>query len=114
FDPATIEDVIFGCANQQGEQGFNIARMIGLLAGLPIEVAGTTVDRQCGSSLQAVNFGTYSIATGNADVVIAGGVEHMGHIPRRAAPPTATRGHVATRRSRSSRRSSHPSRRVGR
>ena len=81
FDPATIEDVIFGCANQQGEQGFNIARMIGLLAGLPIEVAGTTVDRQCGSSLQAVNFGTYSIATGNADVVIAGGVEHMGHIP---------------------------------
>jgi acetyl-CoA acetyltransferase family protein len=81
FDPATIEDVIFGCANQQGEQGFNIARMIGLLAGLPIEVAGTTVDRQCGSSLQAVNFGAYSIATGNADVVIAGGVEHMGHIP---------------------------------
>jgi acetyl-CoA acetyltransferase family protein len=81
FDPATIEDVIFGCANQQGEQGFNVARMIGLLAGLPIEVAGTTVDRQCGSSLQAVNFGAYSIMTGNADVVIAGGVEHMGHIP---------------------------------
>jgi len=81
FDPATIEDLIFGCANQQGEQGFNIARMIGLLAGLPIEVAGTTVDRQCGSSLQAVNFAAYSIATGNADVVIAGGVEHMGHIP---------------------------------
>jgi len=81
FDSATIEDVIFGCANQQGEQGFNIARMIGLLAGLPIEVAGTTVDRQCGSSLQALNFGAYSIATGNADVVIAGGVEHMGHIP---------------------------------
>jgi len=81
FDPATIEDVIFGCANQQGEQGFNIARMIGLLAGLPIEVAGTTVDRQCGSSLQAVNFAAYSIATGNADVVIGGGVEHMGHIP---------------------------------
>ena len=80
FDPATIEDVIFGCANQQGEQGFNVARMIGLLAGLPIEVAGTTVDRQCGSSLQAVNFGAHSIMTGNADVVIAGGVEHMGHI----------------------------------
>jgi acetyl-CoA acetyltransferase family protein len=81
FDPAEIEDVVFGCANQQGEQGFNVARMIGLLAGLPIEVAGTTVDRQCGSSLQAVNFGAYSIMTGNADVVIAGGVEHMGHIP---------------------------------
>jgi len=81
FDPATIEDVIFGCANQQGEQGFNVARMIGLLAGLPIEVAGTTVDRQCGSSLQAVNFGAHAIMTGNAEVVIAGGVEHMGHIP---------------------------------
>jgi acetyl-CoA acyltransferase len=81
FDPAAIEDVIFGCANQQGEQGFNVARMIGLLAGLPIEVAGTTVDRQCGSSLQAVNFAAYSIMTGNADMVIAGGVEHMGHIP---------------------------------
>jgi len=59
FDPALIEDVIFGCANQQGEQGLNVARMIGLLAGLPIEVAGTTVDRQCGSSLQALNFGAH-------------------------------------------------------
>jgi acetyl-CoA acyltransferase len=81
FDPASIEDVIFGCANQQGEQGLNVARMIALLAGLPVEVAGTTVDRQCGSSLQAVNFGAHSIMTGNADAVIAGGVEHMGHIP---------------------------------
>jgi len=81
FDPALIEDVIFGCANQQGEQGLNVARMIGLLAGLPIEVAGTTVDRQCGSSLQAINFGAHSIMTGNADVVLAGGVEHMGHVP---------------------------------
>jgi len=81
FDPALIEDVIFGCANQQGEQGLNVARMIGLLAGLPIEVAGTTVDRQCGSSLQAINFGAHAIMTGNADVVLAGGVEHMGHVP---------------------------------
>ena len=81
FDPAVLEDVIFGCANQQGEQGLNVARMIGLLAGLPIEVAGTTIDRQCGSSLQAINFGAQTIMTGNADAVIAGGVEHMGHIP---------------------------------
>src|SRR5437899_3159889 len=81
FDPALIEDVIFGCANQQGEQGLNVARMSGLLAGLPTEVAGTTVDRQCGSSLQAINFGAQSIMTGNAEVVLAGGVEHMGHVP---------------------------------
>ncbi len=81
FDPATIEDVVWGCANQQGEQGINVARMIALLAGLPVEVPGTTVDRQCGSSLQAVNFAAYEIMTGNAEVAIAGGVEHMGHVP---------------------------------
>ncbi len=81
FDHRAVEDVIFGCANQQDEQGINVARFIGLLAGLPVETAGTTVDRQCGSSLQSLNFAAHAIMTGNADVVIAGGVEHMGHVP---------------------------------
>jgi acetyl-CoA acetyltransferase family protein len=81
FDHRVVEDVIFGCANQQDEQGINVARFIGLLAGLPVETAGTTVDRQCGSSLQSLNFAAHAIMTGNADVVVAGGVEHMGHVP---------------------------------
>jgi fatty acid oxidation complex beta subunit FadA len=80
-NPAEIEDVVWGCANQTGEQGFNVGRMIGLLAGLPVEVAGTTLDRQCGSSLQAVNFAAQAIMTGAGDIAIAGGVEHMTHIP---------------------------------
>jgi acetyl-CoA acyltransferase len=81
LNPAEIEDLIWGCANQSGEQSLNIGRMIGLLAGLPVEVAGTTVDRQCGSSLQAVNFGTQAILSGAGDVIIAGGVENMSHVP---------------------------------
>lgn len=81
LDPAEIEDVVWGCANQSGEQGLNIGRMIALLAGLPVEVAGTTVDRQCGSGLQAVNFAAYEIMTGAGEVAIAGGVEQMSHVP---------------------------------
>lgn len=81
LDPAEIEDVVWGCANQSGEQSLNLGRMIALLAGLPVEVAGTTVDRQCGSSLQAVNFAAFEISMGAGDVVIAGGVEHMTHVP---------------------------------
>ncbi len=80
-NPAEIEDVIWGCANQSAEQSFNLGRMVALLAELPIEVAGTTVDRQCGSSLQAVNFAAQAIMTGAGDIAIAGGVEHMTHIP---------------------------------
>ena len=80
-NPAEIEDVVFGCANQSGEQGLNVARMIGLLSGLPVEVAGTTVDRQCGSSLQAVNFAAQEIMVGAGEAAIAGGVEHMTHVP---------------------------------
>ena len=80
-NPAEIEDLVFGCANQSGEQGLNVARMIGLLSGLPVEVAGTTVDRQCGSSLQAVNFAAQEIMVGAGEVAIAGGVEHMTHVP---------------------------------
>ncbi|HVA39292.1 MAG TPA: thiolase family protein [Candidatus Binataceae bacterium] len=81
LDPAEIEDVVWGCANQSGEQGLNIGRMIALLAGLPVEVAGTTVDRQCGSGLQAVNFAAQEIMTGAGEVAIAGGVEQMSHVP---------------------------------
>jgi acetyl-CoA acyltransferase len=80
LDPKEIEDVVWGCANQTGEQGLNVGRMIGLLSGLPVEVAGTTIDRQCGSSLQAVNFAAQEIMTGAGEVTIAGGVEHMTHV----------------------------------
>jgi len=81
LDPAEIEDVVFGCANQSGEQSLNLARMIGLLAGLPVDVAGTTVDRQCGSGLQAINTATHAILAGAGDVAIAGGVESMTRVP---------------------------------
>ena len=81
LNPAEIEDVVWGCANQSGDQSLNIGRMIALLAELPVEVAGATIDRQCGSSLQAVNFGAQEIMCGAGDVVIAGGVENMSHVP---------------------------------
>jgi acetyl-CoA acyltransferase len=80
-NPAEIEDIVFGCANQTGEQGLNLGRMIGLLSGLPVEVAGTTIDRQCGSSLQALNFAAQEIMVGAGEVVLAGGVENMTHVP---------------------------------
>jgi len=76
-----VEDIQWGCVNQQGEQGFDIARMAALIAGLPIEVGGVTVNRNCGSSLQAINAAAQSIAARCEDVQIAGGVEHMDHIP---------------------------------
>src|SRR5438876_1035333 len=80
--PATaIEDIHWGCVKQQGEQGFNIGRMAALIAGLPIETAACTVNRLCGSSLQAIHQAAMSIAAGCEDVQIAGGVEHMHHIP---------------------------------
>jgi acetyl-CoA acyltransferase len=81
IDPAEVEDVIAGCVQQIGEQGWNVARNAWLQAGLPIEAAATTVDRQCGSAQQAVNFGAALIAAGVHDVVIGSGVEHMGHLP---------------------------------
>jgi acetyl-CoA acyltransferase len=80
IDPEEVEDVIAGCVQQFGEQAFNIARNAWLQEGLPIEAAATTVDRQCGSAQQAVNFGAALIAAGVHDVVIGSGVEHMGHI----------------------------------
>ena len=81
IDPAAVEDVICGCVQQYGEQMFNVGRNAWLQAGLPIETPATTVDRQCGSAQQAVNFGAALIAAGVHDAVIGGGVEHMGHIP---------------------------------
>jgi acetyl-CoA acetyltransferase family protein len=76
-----VEDVITGCVQQYGEQMFNVGRNAWLQAGLPIETPATTVDRQCGSAQQAVNFGAALIAAGVHDTVIGSGVEHMGHIP---------------------------------
>ncbi|HEV2261365.1 MAG TPA: acetyl-CoA C-acyltransferase [Candidatus Rubrimentiphilum sp.] len=81
IDPARIEDVFFGAANQSGEDNRNVARMAVLLAGLPIEVAGTTLNRLCGSSLQAINSAAHAIAFGESEVVIAGGVESMTRAP---------------------------------
>jgi acetyl-CoA acyltransferase len=76
-----VDDVIAGCVQQYGEQMFNVGRNAWLQAGLPVETPATTVDRQCGSAQQAVNFGAAQIAAGVHDVVIGSGVEHMGHIP---------------------------------
>jgi 3-oxoadipyl-CoA thiolase len=80
-DPAAIDDVVFGCANQAGEDNRNVARMSLLLAGLPVSVPGVTVNRLCGSGLQAVADAARAIATGEADLVIAGGVESMSRAP---------------------------------
>src|SRR5919108_787125 len=81
---AAVEDVHWGCVKQQGEQGYDVARMAALIAGLPVEVTGATVNRLCGSSLQAINQAAQSIAAHCEDVQIAGGVEHMHHIPMEA------------------------------
>jgi acetyl-CoA acetyltransferase family protein len=81
IDAAEVEDVVAGCVAQFGEQGLNVARNAWLQAGLPIETPGTTVDRQCGSAQQAVNFSAALIAAGVHDVMIGSGVEHMGHLP---------------------------------
>jgi acetyl-CoA acyltransferase len=80
IDPREVEDVLAGCVQQFGEQSFNVARNAWLHEGLPIEAAAMTIDRQCGSAQQAVNFGALLIAAGVHDVVIGSGVEHMGHI----------------------------------
>ena len=80
-DPAEVEDVILGCVDQLGEQGFNIARNAALIAGLPLDVCGTTLDRMCGSGQQAANFAAMGVMAGQYDVVIAGGVEHMTRVP---------------------------------
>jgi len=81
IDPSEVEDVIAGCVQQYGEQMFNVGRNAWLQKGLPVETPATTVDRQCGSAQQAVNFGAALVAAGVHDCVIGSGVEHMGHIP---------------------------------
>ncbi len=81
IDPASIEDVLLGCANQSGEDNRNVARMALLLAGLPVEVAGQTINRLCGSGLQAVNSAAQAIQTGSGDTFVAGGVESMTRAP---------------------------------
>ncbi|MGH2954755.1 MAG: thiolase family protein [Solirubrobacterales bacterium] len=80
IEAAEVEDVVAGCVQQFGEQGMNIGRNAWLEAGLPMETPATTIDRQCGSAQQAVNFAAALIASGVHDVAVGGGVEHMGHI----------------------------------
>src|SRR5438128_5406220 len=80
-DWAAVDDVIYGCANQAGEDNRNVARMALLLAGLPKEVSGATVNRLCGSSLEAVSVAARAIKSGEASLVIAGGVESMSRAP---------------------------------
>ena len=81
IDPDNIEDVILGCVDQVGEQGLNIARNAALIAGFPVDVCGTTLDRMCGSGQQAANFAAMGVMSGQYDVVIAGGVESMTRVP---------------------------------
>src|SRR5919199_1536041 len=81
IDPAEVDDVVAGCVSQVGEQSNNIARNAWLQAGLPVETPAATVDRQCGSAQQAVNYAAGLIASGVHDVMIGAGVEHMGRVP---------------------------------
>ncbi|HVQ92932.1 MAG TPA: acetyl-CoA C-acetyltransferase [Mycobacteriales bacterium] len=81
LDPAAVEDVIFGCVDTVGPQAGDIARTAWLAAGLPDHVPGTTVDRQCGSSQQAVHFAAQAVLSGTSDVVVAGGVQNMSAVP---------------------------------
>jgi acetyl-CoA C-acetyltransferase len=80
-DPASVEDVIFGCVQQAGEQSQNVARTVALSSRLPETVPGTTIDRACGSSQQALHFAAAVVASGSMDIVIAGGVESMTRVP---------------------------------
>ena len=80
-DAATIEDLLMGCAFPEGEQGFNIARLVGLMAGLPISVAGATINRFCGSSMQSVHSAAGAIALGAGEAFICAGVESMSRVP---------------------------------
>jgi acetyl-CoA acyltransferase len=81
LDPAEVEDVVAGCVSQVGEQSMNMAREAALIAGFPVDVPGTTVERFCGSGQQAVNFAAQAVKAGAMDVVIGGGVESMSRIP---------------------------------
>jgi acetyl-CoA acyltransferase len=80
-EPAAVDDVIWGCVSQTGEQGFNVARWVGLAGGLPESVPAVSIDRQCGSSQQAVHFAAQGVMAGVYEIVIAGGVESMTRVP---------------------------------
>ena len=90
IDPAAVDDVVFGCVDTIGHQAGDIARTCWLAAGLPDSVPGTTVDRQCGSSQQAVHFAAQAVMSGTQDLVVAGGVQQMTQIPISAAMMVAT------------------------
>src|SRR5919204_1193542 len=81
IDPADVDDVILGCANQSGEDNRNVGRMALLLAGFPVDVPGQTVNRLCGSGLQAINAAAQAIWSGQGDLFVAGGVESMTRPP---------------------------------
>ena len=81
LEPKLVEDVITGCVTQIGEQGFNVSRTAALMAGFPVEVTGTTVNRQCGSSQQALHFAAQAVLSGTQEAVIAAGVESMSRVP---------------------------------
>jgi len=89
LDPLVVEDVVFGCVDQLGPQAGDIARTCWLAAGLPEEIPGTTVDRQCGSAQQALHFAAQGVMSGTQDVVIAGGVQNMSQIPISSAMTVA-------------------------
>ncbi|WP_036166419.1 acetyl-CoA C-acyltransferase, partial [Noviluteimonas dokdonensis] len=96
LDPASIDEVLLGCANQAGEDNRNVARMAALLAGLPVSVPGVTVNRLCASGLEAVGQAARAIALGEADVVVAGGVEGMSRAPYVMAKADAPFGREQT------------------
>src|SRR5207253_585607 len=81
FDPSRLDDVILGCVNQAGEDNRNVARMAALLAGFPVDIPGQTVNRLCGSGLQAVNAAAQAIWSNQGDLFVAGGVESMSRAP---------------------------------
>jgi len=93
IDPAAVDDVVFGCVDALGPQAGNIARTAWLAAGMPEEVPGVTIDRQCGSSQQAVHFAAQAVGSGTADLVVAGGVQNMSMVPI-AAAMSAIPGHT--------------------
>src|SRR2546428_13747790 len=80
IDASEVEDVILGCVDQLGEQGFNIARNAALIAGFPVDVCGTTLDRMCGSGQQAANFAALGVMAGQYDLVTAGGVQDLSRV----------------------------------
>ena len=81
LDPALVDDVVWGCVSQTGEQAVNVGRNAALAAGWPEDVVGVTLDRQCGSSQQAVHFAAAGVIAGQYDIAVAGGVESMSRVP---------------------------------